>query len=168
MHLFVKVSISFKYFSFLLIWSFICLVSGDGSDQYMLGTQNSVSWIPPPGPGSTPTLKYSYQNPTTGDLKQVTMNLFCVGEGEDSFEFVLESPVNNYNFNWKNKCLCWNGCLGKSLWHETIIYLCCSVDLYILSNHYYRTTAHYYCITLSYRRWNTIAWNSYNYHKTTL
>ena len=44
-----------------------------------------------------------------------------------------------------------------------MIYLYFSVDLYILSNHYYRTTAHYYCITLSYRRWNTIAWNSYIY-----
>ena len=80
----------------------------------MLGTQNSVSWIPPPGPSSTPTLKYSYQNPT--DLKQVGINLFCPGEGEsESFEFVIESPANYYQFNWKNKCLCWNGCLGKSL-----------------------------------------------------
>ena len=80
----------------------------------MLGTQDRVSWTPPPGPGSTPTLRYSYQNPG-GDLKQVTMNLFCVGEGEDNLEFTGEVPIYNYNFNWRHKCLCWNGCLGKSL-----------------------------------------------------
>ena len=95
--------------------SFICLVSWDGSDQFILGSQDSAQWTPPLGPGSTPTLKYSYRNPTTGDLKQVAINLFCPGEGEsESFEFFMESPVNNYQFNWKNKCLCWNGCLGKS------------------------------------------------------
>ena len=78
----------------------------------MLGTQGSVSWTPPPGPGSNPTLKYSYQNPT--DLKQVEINLFCPAEGEsESFDFDRENPQNTYVFNWKNKCLCWDGCKGK-------------------------------------------------------
>ena len=108
---------------------FICLVSQDGSDQYILGVQDSAQWIPPPGPGSTPTLKYSYQNPTTGDLKHAVINLFCPREGEsESFEPTNEYPMNIYNFNWKNKCLCWNGCKGKSFSHETMIYLYYSVD----------------------------------------
>ena len=78
----------------------------EGTEQYMLGTQGSAQWTPPSGPGSTSTLKYSY------DLKQVVMNLFCA-EGEDTFEFIIESPTNTYNFNWRHKCLCWNGCQGK-------------------------------------------------------
>ena len=108
--------------------SFICLVSGDGSDQFILGSQDSAQWTPPPGPGSTPTLRYSYQYPA-GDLKHVRIDLSCAKESEsEMFEFTNESPMNTYNFNWKNKCLCWNGCLGKSFSHETMVYLYYSID----------------------------------------
>ena len=93
---------------------FICLVSQDGSDQYILGVQDSAQWIPPLEPGSTPALKFEFQR-SGSDLKHVRIDLFCAKESEsEMFEFFMESPANYYQFYWKNKCLCWNGCTGKS------------------------------------------------------
>ena len=65
----------------------------------MLDSQDSVQWIPPRGPGSTPTLNYSFQK-SGSNLKHVTIDVSCPEQGEsEGFDFYRESPMNTCNLN---------------------------------------------------------------------
>jgi len=84
-----------------------CLVSKDKQYTFILGKHDSAKWDAGAGPGTNPTISYSYE------AKQVLIELNCTNSATSQLDAVGEGPPNFYKFRLKSKCSCWNGCKCK-------------------------------------------------------
>ncbi len=85
----------------------IFLVSKDKTLTFVLGRQDSAKWDAGAGPGTNPTISYSF------DAKQALIELQCATDETNQLEAIGEGPINVYKFRLTNKCACWDGCKGK-------------------------------------------------------
>ena len=117
MLLFVKVSSYYYSCNFILN-----LVSDDGQYEIILGKQDSAQWDVGTG-ASNPLLKYSYNDPTSGQ-RNVEIELICNDDPQGDLVVVGEPSIGLYKFQLSSKCSCWNGCKGEQF--RTEKRCCCS------------------------------------------
>ena len=94
---------------FILFYFLFYLVSRDKTLSFILATQDSAKWDAGAGPGSNPSISYTYRE------KKVSVELYCSNTTTAEFEAIGESPINVFKFRLTHKCACWNGCGGKQL-----------------------------------------------------
>jgi hypothetical protein len=84
-----------------------CLVSKDKVYTFILATQDGAKWDAGAGPGTNPSILYTYND------KLVSVELICSDKTNAELEAIGEGPQNNYKFRLTHKCACWNGCHCK-------------------------------------------------------
>jgi hypothetical protein len=88
-----------------------CLVSNDLQYTFILGKQDSATWKDAVGPGTYPTLSYSYMG--AEGPKQVEVTLKCAEGADNTVVAIGEGPQGFYKFELTGKCACGNGCKGE-------------------------------------------------------
>ena len=88
-----------------IIFCFIsCLASVIGSDQYIIGIQDSA--LLKRSADNKPYIEYS-----AGDRRAI-VELIC-SDGPTTLDTTGEGPDTIYTFHLTSKCACWNGCKGE-------------------------------------------------------